>query len=97
MRFIEEMAERMDDELDGAEEYAANALHYKESHPTLAEHMHDMAMDELRHASYFCDAAMDYVKAQPEHPEFKDVWAFVKRHADKEIDEVNSMLAKYRG
>ena len=97
MRFIEEMAERMDDELDGAEEYAANALHYKESHPTLAKHMQDMAMDVLRHASYFCDAAMDYVKAQPEHPEFKDGWAFVKRHADKEIDEVNSMLAKYRG
>lgn len=84
MKFIEETAERMDDELDGAEEYAVKALHYK-------------AMDELRHASYFCDAAMEYVKAHPEHPEFKDVWAFVKRHADKEIDEVNSMLAKYRG
>ena len=97
MRFIEEMAERMDDELDGAEEYAEKALHYKESHQTLAKHMHDMAMDELRHASYFCDAAMEYVKAHPEQPEFKDVWAFVKRHADKEIDEVNSMLDKYRG
>jgi ferritin len=97
MRFLEEMAERMDDELDGAEEYAEKALHYKESHPALAKHLHDMSMDELRHASYFCDAAMDYVKAHPEHPEFKDVWAFVKRHADKEIDEVNGMLAKYRG
>ena len=97
MRFIEEMAERMDDELDGAEEYAEGALHYKESHPALAKHMHDMAMDELRHASYFCDAAMDYVKAHPEHPEFRQVWSFVKRHADKEIAEVEKMLAKYRG
>ena len=97
MRFIEEMAERMDDELDGAEEYAEGALHYKESYPALAKHVHDMAMDELRHASYFCDAAMDYVKANPEHPEFGQVWRFVKRHADKEIAEVEKMLAKYRG
>lgn len=97
MRFLEEMAERMDDELDGAEEYAEGALHYKDSHPTLAKHMHDMAMDELRHASYFMDAAMEYVKEHPDKPELKHVWEFVKRHADKEIAEVDKMLAKYRG
>jgi ferritin len=97
MKFLEDLAERMDDELDGAEEYAVDALDHKESHPTLAKHYHDMAMDELRHASYFMDAAMEYVKAHPDKPELKHVWEFVKRHADKEIAEVDKMLAKYRG
>ena len=41
MKYLEDMAERMDDELDGAEEYAVDALHHKESHPALAKHMHD--------------------------------------------------------
>ena len=98
MRFIEEMAERMDDELDGAEEYAVAAIHNKESNPALAKHYHDMAMDEMRHASYFSDAAMEYVKTHAaEKPELKHVWDFVKRHADKEIAEIDKMLAKYRG
>ena len=97
MKFLEDMAERMDDELDGAEEYAVAALHKKESHPALAKHYHDMAMDELRHASYFNDAAEEYVKAHPDKPELKHVWEFVKRHADREIAEVDKMLAKYRG
>ena len=97
MKFLEDMAERMDDELDGAEEYAVDALHHKDSHPALAKHYHDMAMDELRHASYFNDAAMEYVKAHPDKPELKQVWEFVKRHADREIAEVDKMLAKYRG
>lgn len=97
MKFIEDMAERMDDELDGAEEYAVAALEHKQSHPILAKHYHDMAMDELRHASYFSDAAMEYVKAHAtERPELKHVWDFFKRHADKEIAEVEKMLAKYR-
>lgn len=97
MRFIEDMAERMDDELDGAEEYAVAAIHNKESHPALAKHYHDMAMDEMRHASYFSDAAMEYVKTHAvEKPELKHVWDFVKRHADKEIAEIDKMLAKYR-
>lgn len=97
MRFIEEMAERMDDELDGAEEYAVAAIHNKDSHPALAKHYHDMAMDEMRHASYFSDAAMEYVKTHAaDKPELKHVWDFVKRHADKEIAEIDKMLTKYR-
>lgn len=96
MRFIEEMAERMDDELDGAEEYAVDALHYKDTHPILAKHMHDMAMDELRHASYFRDAADEYCKAHPDHHEIHEFWRYAKRHADKEIVEVDRMLAKFR-
>lgn len=96
MKFIEDMAERMDEEIDGAEEYAEDALRHRESHPTLSKHMHDMAADELRHASYFCDAATEYVKAHPERPELRHVWDFVKRHSDKRIEAVERMLAKYR-
>ena len=97
MRFIEEMAERMDEELDGAEEYAEGAHLYKEDHPMLAKHMHDMSIDELRHAQYISDAACDYIKENPERQELKHVWDFIRKQGDRRIERISKMLEKFRG
>lgn len=97
MKFIEEMAERMDEELDGAEEYAEGAHAYKDEHPMLAKHMHDMAMDELRHAHYINDEACAYIKEHHDREELRHVWDFVKRHSDRRIERINNMLDKFRG
>ena len=97
MKFIEEMAERMDEELDGAEEYAEGAHAYKDTHPMLAKHMHDMALDELRHAHYINDEAWAYIKEHHDREELRHVWDFVKRHSDRRIERISAMLEKFRG
>lgn len=96
MEHLEYLAEQMEDELDSAEHYAQKACKYRETHPTFAKHLHDMAIDELRHGQYISDAAHEYVKDHQDHPEYKQVWDFVKRHADKQIERINDILVKYR-
>lgn len=97
MEHLSYLAEELEEELDGAENYAKMACKHRESHPNFAKHLHEMAMDEMRHGMYISDAAHDYIKEHPDHPEYKQVWDFVSRHADKQIARVNEMLAKFRG
>lgn len=96
MEHLEFLIDQMEEELDGAEHYAKLAHKHHEQHPAFAKNLHDMAMDELRHSQYISDAAHEYIKAHPEHPEFRNVWDFVKRHTAKQIGCINDMLTKFR-
>lgn len=96
MEHLSFLAEQLEDELDGAEHYAKLSLKHKADHPVFAKHLHEMAIDELRHGQYISDAAREYIKDHPDHPEWVQVWDFVSRHADKQIACVNDMLIKYR-
>lgn len=96
MEYITNLAEHMDDELDGAEEYARSACKHKDISPTYAKHLHDMSMDELRHAQYINDEARRYIKEHTETPELRHVWDFVTRRSDKRIEKVNEMLKRFR-
>ena len=49
MKIINELIERIEDELDGAEEYAEDALMLRVEHPEIAQLYHDIALQELRH------------------------------------------------
>lgn len=96
MEYITHLAEQMDEELDGAEEYAREACKHKSDHPAYAKHLHDMSMDELRHAQYINDEAQRYIKESTDSPEFRHVWDFIKNHADKRISRINDMLVQFR-
>lgn len=55
MKIIKELSEMIEDELDGAEEYAENALKLKESNPTLAKTFYDISLDEVKHINMLHD------------------------------------------
>ena len=49
MKIIKELSEMIEEELDGAEEYAHQALILKETHPTLAKTFYDISLEEMKH------------------------------------------------
>lgn len=49
MKIIKKIMEQMEDELEGAGEYADMALKYKDDDKLLAELYHSMSLQELKH------------------------------------------------
>lgn len=49
MKIIKKISEMIEDELEGAEEYAKCALMHREDNPALAKTFYDIATDEMRH------------------------------------------------
>ena len=49
MKVIAKIVDLIEDELEGAEQYAELALKYKAQHPKLAEKLHELAGVEMTH------------------------------------------------
>lgn len=49
MQVIAKLVEMMQDELEGAENYAMCALKYKSEHPKLAQRLNELASVEMQH------------------------------------------------
>ena len=49
MKIIKEISEWIEDELEGAEDYAEAAVFYKEKHPDLARALYEISLEEMRH------------------------------------------------
>ena len=49
MKIIEKVIGMIDDELDGAEEYAECALKVKAEYPSLAKRFHELSQTEMQH------------------------------------------------
>ena len=50
MRVIAKIVDLIEDEIDGAQQYAELAIKYKAEHPKLAEKLHELAGVEMSHA-----------------------------------------------
>jgi hypothetical protein len=62
MKIIQELTDMIEDELDGAYEYAHTALTLREEHPSLAKTFYDISLDEVKHIKarkYLCWEAGD--------------------------------------
>ena len=49
MKIIEKIVDFIDDELEGAENYAECAIKYKSEHPKLAAKLNELAGEEMEH------------------------------------------------
>lgn len=49
MKLIEELSEMIEDEIDGAEEYAEKAVELKAEHRKLADTLYELATEEMGH------------------------------------------------
>ena len=50
MKVIAKIVDLIEDEIDGAQQYAELAVKYKTEHPKLAEKLHELAGVEMSHA-----------------------------------------------
>jgi hypothetical protein len=79
MKIIKELSEMIEDELDGAEEYARNAVAMMETHPTLAKTFYDISLDEVKHINML-------------HDEVKKI---IEQHRKEKGDPPAAMMAVY--
>lgn len=83
MKLIKHLACQIDDEIEGATEYAKNALEYKEFYPWLADSYHKLAIVENEHAmtlhNAVCKIINEVQSKGVEYPqEMMDKWE--KKH-----------------
>lgn len=55
MEIIKKLSEMIEDELEGAEEYAKCAIKYKAEHPALASTFYEISVQEMHHVNLLHD------------------------------------------
>ena len=66
MKIIQEISEMIDDELQGAEEYAKFALKLREDNPGLANAFYDIANQEMNHVNILHEQVVRIIKMHRE-------------------------------
>lgn len=102
MRIIEELVDFVDEEIDGAEEYAKLAVKFKSENPTLAKTYYDISMDELKHVDLL---HAEVVKLIEEHRKnhgeppasMMAVYDYLHEKHIEEVKEVRMYQAQFRG
>ena len=79
MKIIKELADLIEDELEGAENYAKLAGHFKRDHPQLASVFFDISTQEMHHVNMLHD----------------EVAKLIREHREKHGEPPAAMLAIY--
>ena len=98
MKIIEELSEMIEEELEGAEDYAKGALKYKDEHPTLARVFHEISTEEMRHVDMLHGEVVSLIeKYRREHgdPPASMLAVYNYLH-EKHIDHANE-VKMYQG
>lgn len=102
MKQIKEIVELIEDELEGAEEYAKKATKYKDQDKTLADVYARLAQTEMTHVDTLHDQAVRLINEQKKAgvqvpASMQAIWDW--EHG-KQVDtaaRVKSLMAVYRG
>ena len=62
MKTIKEISEMIEEELEGAENYAKNACYYKEVNPELAKTFYDISLEEMRHVDILHERVVELIE-----------------------------------
>ena len=90
MKTIHEISDMIEDEIEGAEEYAEKAVHLKEKNPSLAKTFYDISLDEVKHIGLLHDEVKKLIEAhRKEHGEPPAPMMAVYEHLhQKHMDKV---------
>jgi hypothetical protein len=102
MIIIKQIAEMIEDELEGAEHYAKCAVKWKEENPTLAKTFYDISTDELRHVALLHGEVVALIeKHRKTHGEppaaMLAVWEYMHERQIEDMNEVKMLQSQYRG
>lgn len=79
MKIIKELSEMIEEELEGAENYAENALKYKSDFPSLADVLYEISTQEMRHVNML----------------HEEVSKLIRYHREKHGEPPPAMMAIY--
>lgn len=101
MRTIKELSEMIEEELEGAEEYAKNACYYKEVHPELAKTFYDLSLEEMRHVDILHERVVELIERhRRDHGEapaaMQAVYDFLHERNIEWANEIRNYQTEYR-
>lgn len=101
MKIIEKLCDKIEHELDDAQEYARCALSYKDGRATLAEVFYQIAEDKMKHMLLLHNQVVaiieEYRKANGEPPEsMKTLYEILHKKHIEHAAAVKGMLALYK-
>lgn len=93
MKIIKKLSEMIEEELDGAEEYAKCALHYKEEHPMVAKTLFEISLQEMNHVEMLHNDVKEIIeKHRKEHGEPPAAMLAVYEYLhEKDIDKATKI------
>lgn len=101
MKEIKELSEMIEEELEGAKEYAKHALKLRESDPTLAKTFYDISMDEVKHVNLLHEEVKKIIEkhrkdhGEPPEPMMAVYEYLHQKHIDKAA-HIKVLQAEYR-
>lgn len=101
MKLIQKLSEMIEDEIDGAEEYAEEALKHREDDPALAQTFYDIAGVELQHVTMLHEQVKRIIeKHRREHGEppapMQAVYDYLHKKQIEKVAKVRHYLASFR-
>lgn len=101
MEIIAKIVDFIEDELDGAEEYAECALQEKREHPKLADRFIELAEAEMGHMRLLhqeIEKLIDEVRQRDGEPpkEMLAIYEFEHKKQTKRAAIINQMIVEYR-
>lgn len=70
MKVIKELSEMIEEELEGADNYAKSAIKYKDEMPALADVFYEISTQEMRHVNMLHDKVAEIInRHRAEHGE----------------------------
>ena len=101
MKLIKELTERIEEEIDGAEEYAKEAIKLKLEHPSLAKTLYDISNQEMSHIDMLHAEVVKLIEehrrmhGEPPAPMMAVYEYLHERHIEK-VNTVKLLQAEYR-
>lgn len=98
MKYIDELIEKIDDEIDGAMEYAEDSIVYKAmGNMARASQFREMAMQELNHATILRDYSIQDVEALKKvhsslSEEDKECWERCLKKSNERMAIIRNMV-----
>lgn len=101
MKIIEHLSDFIEEEIEGAEEYAKCAVKHKEENPTMANVFYTISLDELKHVNMLHDEVVkliaQYRNENGEPPEgMKALYNYLhEKHIDY-VTRVKTLQNQYK-
>lgn len=102
MKLIKHLSEMIEEELEGAEDYAKNAVKHKEDNPGLAKVFYEISLDEMRHINMLHEEVAtiitDYRREHGDPPQaMLAVYEYLHEKHIERANRIKMYQAQYKG